>query len=74
MGLEPQALLAVALVESSRAGANGVSTLSHDQIAEIAGVTRSSVCRARLVLVEWSLESLVAVSGAPGSVHRVLQA
>ncbi|MCU1421856.1 MAG: hypothetical protein JWN36_1507 [Microbacteriaceae bacterium] len=74
MGLDPEVLLAVVRVEASRCEANGLSMLTHERLAELAGVSRSAVCRARLVLVDWSLESLVAVSGAPGGVHRVLQA
>ena len=74
MGLEPETLLVVAGVEASRCEASGLATLTHERLAELAGVSRSAVCRARLVLVDWSLESLVAVSSAPGGVHRVLQA
>ena len=73
-GLDPEALLRIARVEASWAGANGICMLSHERLAEIAGASRASVVRMRLVLVEWGFESLMAVSDAPGGVHRILQA
>jgi hypothetical protein len=71
-GLDLETVLNVAAVESSQAEANGITSLSHDQLAELAGVSRFSACRARLVLIDLGLQSLEARSGAAAGVHRVL--
>lgn len=72
MMLDPEALLAVARVEASNVGPNGVSTLTHEQLGEIVGLSRSAVCRSRLFLTERGLESLVAAPGGAGRVLRRL--
>ena len=46
--------------------------LSHEELAELIGVSRSTVLRARLVLIELGLQYLAADSGTSGKVYRVL--
>ena len=71
-GIEPATFLAVVRAEASGAGADGISILSHEQLAELTGASRSSVLRARLALIELGLEYLAADSRASGKVYRVL--
>lgn len=71
-GIDPETLLAVAEVEASRADPDGISTLSHEGLAELTGVSRTSVRRLRLALVELGMETLAAAPGATGEVYRVL--
>lgn len=71
-GIDPAILLAVVRSEAARAGAEGTSVLSHEELAELSGVSRSSVLRVRLVLIELGLASLAADSGTLGKVNRVL--
>jgi len=72
-GIDRVTLLAVARAEASGAGADGVTRLSHAQLAEAVGVPRAAVLRARLALIELGLEHLAAAPGAPGTVDRVLR-
>ncbi|NEN05708.1 hypothetical protein G3T36_07465 [Diaminobutyricibacter tongyongensis] len=71
-GIEPATFLAIVRAEASGAGANGITILSHEQLAQLTGVSRPSVLRARLALIELGLEYLAADSGASGKVHRIL--
>lgn len=68
-----EVVLAVALVEVSAATAAGVSTLSHLQLAQLSGLSRSAVLRARLALVEFGLEDVVAAPGPLGPIQRQLR-
>lgn len=71
-GIDTATFLAVVRCEASRAGADGISTLSHDQLAELTGVSRSCVLRARLALIELGLEYLGVDSRGSGTVYRIL--
>lgn len=70
--VDPGTVLAVARIEASSADDGGITMLSHQELAESAGVSRSTVLRVRLALVELGLQDAVAVSGVPGRVHRML--
>ncbi len=72
MALDPQILLTVARVEASHVAQNGVSSLSHEQIGLLTELPRVTVCRARVILIEWGLESLATVPSAAGGLLRRL--
>ena len=71
-GIDRALVLAVARVEASDASDSGESLSSHARLAELTGLPRSSVLRARLVLIELGLEVLAAAPGSAGSVQRRL--
>jgi DNA-binding transcriptional ArsR family regulator len=71
--LDGGTVLAVARAEVSAASGAGVSTLSHGQLAQLTGLSRSTVLRARLALIELGLEDLASAPGAQGQVHRELR-
>jgi hypothetical protein len=73
MATDRGTVLATARTEAAEATAGGVSTLSHARIAELSGVPRSAVLRARLALIELGLADVVAAPGASGEVHRQLR-
>ncbi len=69
--LDVDAVRSVAGAEAARASDLGISCLSADQLADAAGLPRTSVLRARLALVELGLEDVVPGAGA-GNVRREL--
>jgi hypothetical protein len=71
-GLDPVTVRAVALAEASGAAAGGITCLNPDELARMAGIPRSAVLKARLVLVELGLADLVAHPCAPGVIQRQL--
>lgn len=72
-GIEREQVLAVARAEASGASESGVSALSHERLAELTGLPRPIVLRARVVLIELGLEDLTAASGPRGNLHRQLR-
>ncbi|MFE4950217.1 hypothetical protein ACFQ9V_08905 [Leifsonia sp. NPDC056665] len=71
--LDREIVLTVARVEAAQASDTGVSTLSHARLAQLAGLPRSVILRARLALIELGLEDLASTSGAHQRVRRELR-
>lgn len=71
--LDRETVLTVARVEAAQASDTGVSTLSHDHLAQLVGLPRSVILRARLALIELCLEDLASTPGAHQRVRRELR-
>lgn len=71
-GLDPEVVRSVATVEASHASDRGISCMSSEQLAGETGLSRPSVLRARLALVELGLLDVVVLPGAGGVVGREL--
>ncbi|MFE4467745.1 hypothetical protein ACFRFH_02930 [Leifsonia sp. NPDC056824] len=71
--LDRGVVLTVAQFEASHASGTGVSTLSHTRLAQLAGLPRSVVLRARLALIELGLEDLASAPGAHLHIRRELR-
>lgn len=71
--LDRGVVLTVAQFEASHASVTGVSTLSHARLAQLAGLPRSVVLRARLALIELGLEDLASAPGAHLRIRRELR-
>jgi response regulator of citrate/malate metabolism len=71
-GLDAAIVLAVAQVEADEARPSGISALSHEQLAQLAGVSRPDVLRARIFLIDFGFQSLSWSQGEAGRLERVL--
>lgn len=71
-GIDRGSVLTVARCEASEASDRGISILSHARVAQLTGLPRSAVLRARLALMELGLEDLASAPAAHGQIQRVL--
>jgi hypothetical protein len=71
-GLDAAIVLAVARVEADEARPSGMSDLGHEQLAQLAGVPRPDVLRARLFLIDFGFQSLSWSHGEAGRLERML--
>jgi hypothetical protein len=71
-GLGPERVLAVARVEATLAGPDGISRLSHYDLAELSGVRLADVRLVRLFLIDLGLQSLSPTALALGGSVRLL--
>lgn len=70
--IDRESVLTVARYEASAASEGGISTVSHARLAQLTGLPRSTVLKARLALIELGLMNLTAARAVNGQVHRVL--
>ncbi|MEY9954160.1 hypothetical protein [Leifsonia sp. EB34] len=70
--IDRDCVLTIAGCEASAASENGTCTASHAQLAELTGLPRSTVLRARLALIELGLMAFAPAPSPHGQVQRVI--